>query len=141
MRLDTEATLQAEFYHACRLLEIPCILELETPAGRLDAAILNSAHTALLCIVEVKRNEYSLRNGNSPQLVRYRKLGAPVLTLTHKDNPHTLAQFIKDAAYTGTPLSHIQTLTHIKEHRRQERKASRAKRLYERWNENLNFRH
>ena len=57
MNFDNEATLQAEFYHACRLLDMTVVMELTTPVGRLDVAILSSDKLRLVAIVEVKKYE------------------------------------------------------------------------------------
>ena len=136
MRLDTEATLQAEFYHACRNHGLPCVLELETPAGRLDAVILTEDRLAITDIVEVKRVAIEAYNGNTPQIQRYKKLGCPVHHLHSGIGPHALAIHIWNQRGTPVTLKHIASLSHMKK----ERKQARATRRLERLRENLSIR-
>lgn len=114
--MDAEANLQAEFYHACRLLNVPVALEIVTPAGRLDAAILNAAKTHILAIIEVKRDERQYGDGESFQIKRYKALGAPVHGLWHGKDPHKLAATLKAqyASAIGVSLVKIKSMKHLK---------------------------
>lgn len=56
--VKTEAELQAEFYHQCRLVGIVCRLELWTRAGIPDCIIATPDNSAALLIVEVKRGAH-----------------------------------------------------------------------------------
>ena len=89
----SEANIQAEFYHECRLLGVNCLLELNTPVGRLDIAILNKDCSAIVAIVEVKRGYFNLK---SNQFERYRSLGVPVYGLGKLYAVNQLVKNIKD---------------------------------------------
>lgn len=133
MRLDAEANLQAEFYHACRLINLPVALEITTPAGRLDAGILNLERNSLLAVVEVKRSKLSFNEGRSRQIINYKALGLPVYGLHAGTDPHALAATIQRAT-TGQPgklLAIIEGMTHLKEKRLAERRARKLDRLRE----------
>ncbi len=110
MKLENEATLQAEFYHACRLLDMTAVSELVTPVGRLDVVILSPDKKRLLAIVEVKEFEHSFIGGQSAQIVRYKRLGVPVYGLWIGKDPHRLAGNIKAAVQNseGRPLSELE---------------------------------
>lgn len=95
LRLDAEANRQAEFYHACRLIALPVVLELTTTAGRLDAAIMSPDRKAIVAIVEVKRRRRDFENGLSAQIMRYKRLGLPVYGLSFANDPHRLAATIQ----------------------------------------------
>jgi hypothetical protein len=132
-----EANIQAEFYHHARLLGFVAILELSTPAGRHDIAILNHEQTHLLAIVECKSNE-SRRVYHSPQIRRYKQLGVPVFGLADFDRAEHLAaqihrQFIASPS-PGISLDDIFAMPKIK------RRLSKAERILRRVDECLNFR-
>lgn len=135
VQLDTEANIQAEFYHACRLIDLPVSLEIRTPAGRLDAAVLSHDRLHLLAVVEVKRNKYQFHDGKSRQIVRYKALGVPVYGLHGDQDAHKLAATIKTAEGNspGKPLAEISKMIFLREGRRQER----LNRRVARFNENL----
>jgi hypothetical protein len=95
MKLETEATLQAEFYHACRLIDLTCALEVTTPAGRVDCMILDKTKTMLLAIVEVKDSPTAFLNSSLVQIHRYKTLGVPVYGLCPRNCAHRLAATIK----------------------------------------------
>lgn len=127
MNLETEATLQAEFYHACRLLNLTCVLELVTPVGRLDAAILTPDKSTLLAVVEVKRNEFSFLEGRSEQIQRYKRLGVEVYGIWIGEDAHKLAATIKrecNGLY-GVRLSQLDAWRGEKERERQDQKQLR----------------
>lgn len=133
MRLDAEANLQAEFYHACRLIELPCVLEVHTPAGRIDAAILNKARTHLLAVIEVKRDRSAFMDGRSQQIQSYKQLGLPVYGLAQGDDPHRLARSIAAATATapGKTIREIMGMGHIRETRLKGKRERRIARLRE----------
>ena len=89
---DAEANTQAEFYHHCRLIELQVCLDIHTPAGRLDCAILTHDRSSLVAIIEVK-------NPKAPfvkeQIDRYKKLGVPVYGLKDFSHARKLAETIK----------------------------------------------
>lgn len=93
--LDSEANLQGEFYHACRLLGVQCALEVSTRAGRLDAVVLSDDRARILAIVEVKKHAFSFLNGHSSQIIRYKRLGVPVYGLHPEKCAHRLAKTIQ----------------------------------------------
>ncbi len=131
MRLDTEANLQAEFYHECKLIGLPCSLEVITPAGRLDAVVLNAAKTQFLAIIEVKRDPVSFLGGYSTQIKRYKRLGVPVYGLSSHNDPAKLAATIKAKhfAFPGVPIEKISSQCLISQERAAEIKARRIHRL------------
>ena len=89
--LISEAIIQAEFYHACRLIGLPCLLELTTPAGRLDAVVVSSDFKRMLAIVECKHNEHG-KVFFSRQIKRYKALGVPVYGLAKVERASRLAE-------------------------------------------------
>jgi hypothetical protein len=107
--LQTEATIQAEFYHQCRLLGLTCVLEYTTPVGRLDAVVFAEGLSAIIAGVECKRprthsgtrrNEVALEN--SRQLQRYRSTGITMFTLIRFEDAERLARLIKDMLQSAT---------------------------------------
>ena len=76
--LHSEALVQAEFYHQCRLAGVPVALEVTTKVGRLDAVVLSECREWALAIVECERYK---ANPNTRQLGRYGTLGVPVYVL------------------------------------------------------------
>jgi hypothetical protein len=128
MNIRNEATLQAELFHALRLLGLFPILELDTPAGRLDLVLLSQDQSSLLAIVEVKEHPYQFKTS---QLARYRLLGVPVFTLCYSGNPHALASQLFHSTFTPVPLSHIRSQTQIKADRKMVRQSRRNERLRE----------
>jgi len=86
----SEANLAAEFYHQAKLNRLNCVLELSTPKGRLDIAIINHAETHIYAIVECKNGRQP--SSRSGQMVRYRKLGLPLLILTHHSQVSALVE-------------------------------------------------
>jgi hypothetical protein len=95
MNLNTEANIQAEFYHACRLIDLPVALEIRTPAGRVDCMVLDKDRTMVLAIVEVKDSPNAFLSGNMLQIQRYKTLGVPVYGLCPRNCAHRLAATIK----------------------------------------------
>jgi hypothetical protein len=89
---DSEANIQAEFYHRARLLGLEVQMEMHTPVGRLDAAILSSDRSHLLAIVECKRYKISR---DAVQIKRYERIGVPVYILSSKYGAETLAKSLK----------------------------------------------
>lgn len=73
----------AKFYHECMLLKIPCILEVTTQFGRVDAIIeLNDK----FLIIEFKTTERELyETHTAEQLARYCQHNCPVI-LIHNEN-------------------------------------------------------
>lgn len=136
MRLDAEANTQAEFYHCCRLLGLQCVLEVTTPAGRIDVAILTQDRLSVVAFVEVKRREASFGGGNSSQLRRYKQLGVPIYGLSEPARAMGLAATLsKLPESSAKTIAEIMAKTHIKEARKEFRKRSREMRL----SENLNL--
>ena len=99
---DTEADLQAEFHHHCRLLGINCGLEYETPVGTLDCLVISDDRRSGLAIVECKRpinnpdheKEHNRSILSSNQVSRYRTLGLPVFALCCFESARPLAKKI-----------------------------------------------
>lgn len=91
--VQTEAEIQAEFYHQCRLVGILCRLELHTRAGRPDCIIGTKDGNKAAVVVEVKRGATRL---DHRQLARYRWLGLDVFTLCHSEEiPRLVARLQK----------------------------------------------
>src|SRR5271154_7035683 len=131
MKLDNEANIQAEFYHACRLIGIQCVLEVFTVVGRLDAVIFNQQRTYFLAIVEVKKEQHRFANGSSKQILRYKQLGVPVYGLSWEKDPHRLAATIKakHANDPGIAVTAIESMRQIKGNRRQQVHERKVQRL------------
>lgn len=128
MRLDAEANIQAEFYHACKLIGQEIALEVTTPAGRIDCALLNPARTEITAFVEVKRQANDFLQGRSKQIQRYKLLGVPIYGLAAGYDIHALAKTLQTRHQTGKAIDDIAGMTHIKSARRQERKDARISR-------------
>lgn len=103
----SEATLQAEFYHHCRLIGLPIELELSTPVGRLDCAIFSEDRQTLLCIVECKKPDRICPMSESNQIRRYKTLGVPVYGLWKWERAAILAAKIKAANHPGKPIAEV----------------------------------
>lgn len=88
-----EANTQAEFYHQARLAHLPLLLEVVTPCGRLDIAILRPDQSGIVAIVEVKRQGRTIY-GESRQIQRYKMIGVPVYGLNTPDNAARLVATI-----------------------------------------------
>lgn len=100
IKMISEATIQAEFYHQCRLIGLPCVLELSTPRGRLDCVILSADGLRALAIVEVKRRVMR----HTRQIQRYKGFGIPVFGLWQFDRAAKLASQLKRQHYdTNAP--------------------------------------
>jgi len=93
--LDSEANLQAEFYHQCKLIGQQCALEVTTRVGRLDIAVLSADRCRILAIVEAKKSHAYFANGQSAQIQRYKLLGLPVYGLSPSVCPERLAKTIQ----------------------------------------------
>jgi hypothetical protein len=106
----SEADIQAEFYHHARLAGVTVTLEYVTPVGRLDIAVLSHDRTRLLAIVECKKaREYM--NTQSMQMMRYRSIGVPVLTLTHFDEAKkVLINVVSHLRSEGVALAKVQAM-------------------------------
>lgn len=91
----SEAMIQAEVYHQCRLLGIAVALELSVPHGRLDIAIFNKACTHIMGIMEVKKSDMAKRQ--TKQCFRYESIGLPFILVTRTG--------IRDAVKWASTLS------------------------------------
>lgn len=116
----SEADIQAEFYHCCRVLSLACTLEFSTQMGRHDVFILNSDCSLVLAIVECKRPAYK-GNGESWQFKRYRLLGVPVYLLHNIDLCESLAIKIKSEHQTGPLLLEVLQIKPLDKPKRQSR--------------------
>ena len=108
MNLNNEANTQAEFYHQCRLLGVECALEVNTPFGRVDVAVLSDDRKRFLAIVEVKQQRVDFRR---EQIDRYKQIGVPVYGLWNPLRCEKLAQTIRarHGSERGVSLLEIQT--------------------------------
>jgi len=104
----SEANTQAEFYYQARLAGWPVILEVRTPIGRLDIAVLTRDKSAVIAIVECKRCGRRIY-GDSKQVKRYKNIGAPVYGLNNPDNAaRLLATILKNhSASSGVTWAQI----------------------------------
>src|SRR4051812_28490794 len=89
-----EANTQAEFYHQARLIGLPILLELATPLGRHDIAILRPDKSGVVALIECKRQGRRVY-GNSRQIQRYKLLGVPIYGLNDPSRAARLAETIK----------------------------------------------
>jgi hypothetical protein len=90
---DNEATLQAEFYHYCKLRQIPCYLEVFTFHGKNDAIIIYP-FKIIIEFKMVKKISEILNIPDLPkhakQLNKYLRNDNPVLIITNKCNINML---------------------------------------------------
>ena len=106
----TEATIQAEFYHQCRLKGIQCALEYSafirfvdgrrSPISIFDMVILNRERTKVWAIIEVKKDEthsHEYTWYNTEQGKKYKKYGLPIyLVITMQDIKTIINVIIRD---------------------------------------------
>ena len=106
----TEATIQAEFYHQCRLKGIQCAVEYSvvkcfvgggsSSRSIFDLVILNKERTKVWAIVEVKKDEthsYEYTWYNTEQGRKYRQYHLPIyLVITMQDIKTIINVIIRD---------------------------------------------
>ena len=115
-----EANIQAEFYHHAKILGINAVLELSTPVGRLDIAVLDGSGSNLIAVVECKSNDQKVVTKTN-QIRRYMQIGVPVYGLADIQRAEHLVctikeKYIDNKAYEGKPLSEIFSMPRV--HRR-----------------------
>jgi len=127
---NSEANVQAEFYHQCRLIGLPVALEVTTPVGRLDVAVLNATGDGCVAIVECKKAACMI-SAELGQVRRYKKIGVPVYGLTDKQRCRGLAKTIqeKHAADPGVGFAAVLEMPRI----------GRPRRIPQQWRDNLNI--
>lgn len=113
-----EANVQAEFYHWCRLLGCNCVLEMRTPAGRIDVAILDDQSTRLLCIVECKREGRRHGISETCQIRRYKTIGVPVFGLDRRDKAEKLVRqilrdYVTNTQYDGISIKQVRSMAKV----------------------------
>lgn len=113
-RNTAEANVQAEFYHQCRLLGLNCELEMSTPVGRLDCAILSEDADRLLCIIECKREDRLIPMWETRQIKRYKTIGVPVHYLCSFSECEAMVRHIIAAKDPGKPMSEVMQTKRIK---------------------------
>ena len=128
---NAEANVQAEFYHHARLAERPVALELSTPAGRIDIAVLSVDRSAIVAVVECKRNWKQFKGGKSPQIMRYKRLGLPVYGLAEFSRAKRLVEVIQAShgASAGISLQAIRDREDIRQSRLDRLSTKRYRRL------------
>jgi len=120
-----EANIQGEFYYWCRVLNINCCLEMTTPVGRLDIAVLDDSCMRLRAIVECK-NPGGVIWYESKQMKRYKQLGVPVFGMCQLSHAEPLARKIKDLHWQGVDLSEVAKIPRMyRRNRRPNRSASK----------------
>ena len=77
----SEANIQGEFYHYCRVLDIPCYLEYKHENSRFDAVICDPQRDEILIIVEIKNMIRKHNNWNTKQLIKYKKFNLPLILI------------------------------------------------------------
>ena len=82
----TEANIQAEFYHQCRLLKIPCYLEFKFGNSRFDAVIYRPKTYEILIIIEVKNYIKPKKEYNTLQFYKYKKYNLPIIVINNVDS-------------------------------------------------------
>ncbi len=89
----TEANTQAEFYFWARLFGLHVELELSTPVGRLDIAIMDEKRERVRAIIECKRDGTTVKEWGY-QMIRYRSIGAPLYWLNKFEAAEEMAEMI-----------------------------------------------
>lgn len=89
----SEAEIQAEFYCACKVSGIVVRLELSTPVGRLDAAIMSDDGQRIVAVVECKKSKFAYEN--TKQIRKYQLLGVPVILLKSLDEIQSVVEKVK----------------------------------------------
>lgn len=112
--LRSEANIQAHFFSKCWAINLPCVLELYTPFGRLDAVIFTSDWKRILAVVEVKRRD----DFSKLQINRYKRLGVPVFGLCKMERAERLANQIKRDYYKPGDTEHGQSFEGILAHKK-----------------------
>jgi len=124
-----EANFQAEFYHYCVQLSIPCVLEYGTPAGRHDACIFSEDFSHLRAVVECKNNKRGAFNPASRQYQKYKALGVPIYELCSLEGASDLAYkiffaHVKCGCPTGRPVAEVQALPKKNRNKRRPRRVA-----------------
>ena len=125
--LMTEATIQAELYHQCRLMGLRAVLEYNTPVGRMDLVVLSEDGKSVVAGVECKRpttqsgrRRNENQTANSRQMRRYQTTGITMLILISIDRAEEVAKTIKDRLLVKpTNYVTIETIQSIKKTPRQ----------------------
>ena len=93
-KYTSEANIQAEFYHICKLHGIPCFLQYlsrwndrKKPGSHFDAII--HSKTEILCIIEFKKRKKSKKQRKiwfkGRQYTKYSKYNLPIYLVTCTD--------------------------------------------------------
>ena len=77
----SEACVQGEFYHQCRVRNIPCYLEYTYEDCRFDAVIYNKETKEIFSIVEFKSyyHKYTPARTDTRQVDKYLKFNLPIM--------------------------------------------------------------
>lgn len=109
----TEANIQAELYHHFKMAGVHCVLEFNTPVGRLDCAVLSDDLTHLVAIVECKLGFEP--SETSWQMTRYGKIGPKVYCLKAIADTESMASKIKFQHVLDYDRKNWVTLESVKE--------------------------
>lgn len=82
----SEANIQAEFYHQCRTLSIPCYLEYKQDTSRFDAVIYDPITLKILIIIEIKNSKKSKVNEETKQFNKYKKFNIPIMVIRNSND-------------------------------------------------------
>ncbi|WMX12387.1 hypothetical protein [Aureispira sp. CCB-E] len=77
----SEANIQAEFYHQCRLYKIPFYLEFKYENSRFDGVVFDTKTHEILIIVEFKSKVKSKKEYNTLQIKKYKKYNLPIIVI------------------------------------------------------------
>jgi hypothetical protein len=91
----TEANIQAEFYHSCKMNGINCYLEYKIDGCRFDAVIYDNTNE-ILAIVEIKSyiTDKEPRR-NTKQIKKYSLHSLPIFMISRLDQIESVIDEIK----------------------------------------------
>lgn len=111
MKLKTEATIQAELYHLCKLASLSCACQVVTPAGVLDVLVFDPEKREAIAIVECKATKEKAQRANrSRQVARYKTLGVPVLTIGAIEEAGAISATLVSLAAECGPRIHLEAI-------------------------------
>ena len=93
----SEVSIQAEFFHQCRVANIPCYLGYKYEHSVFDAVIYDKPTREIYCLVEVK--SYSKKDKEvyiGKQFAKYSRYGLPIFYIVRMEDIHPTINKIKE---------------------------------------------
>lgn len=95
----SEANIQAEFYHQCKLATVKCYLEYTLDNCRFDAIIYNESNE-IVFIVEFKSYKtFKPEITSTKQIEKYKKHGIQIIMISRIEHVFDVVKKIKHVIY------------------------------------------